>query len=69
MDVNWKQYRTDEGAIVHEMTNDLYQVVGMVRKDGKEYLGNVKGRSSFKRKTIKSAKADVEYIYNNLGVA
>jgi hypothetical protein len=67
--VNWKQRRTDEGWVVHEMTNELYQVVGFIKPEGKQYLANVKGRSPFKRRTVKSAKADVEMIYDKLGVA
>ena len=51
------------------MTNEFYQVVGFIKPDGKEYLANVKGRSPFHRKTVKSAKADVEMIYEKLGIA
>ena len=67
--VNWKQHRHENGYVYHEMTNELYQVVGFIKPEGKQYLANVKGRSPFHRKTVKSAKADVEMIYEKLGIA
>jgi hypothetical protein len=69
MDIRWKQKRHEKGYVYHEMYDMWDQVAGLVVPDGKQYLGNVRGRSAFKRKTVKSAKADVEYIYEKLGVA
>ena len=69
MQIKWKQHRHENGYIYHEMTNEVYQVVGFIKPEGKQYLANVKGRSAFKRRTVKSAKADVEMIYEKLGIA
>tara|TARA_R100000951_G_scaffold60006_1_gene50423 strand:+ start:302 stop:514 length:213 start_codon:yes stop_codon:yes gene_type:complete len=69
MSVKWKQHRHEKGYVYHEMTNEFYQVVGFIKPDGKEYSANVKGRSAFKRRTVKAAKADVEMIYEKLGIA
>ena len=68
MEVKWKQHRHEKGYVYHEMTNEFYQVVGFIKPEGNQYVANVKGRSAFHRRSVKSAKADVEMIYEKLGV-
>jgi len=68
-DTYWKQSRHELGFVYHEMYDMWKQPVGLVKKNGRIFEANVRGRSSFTRRTLKSAKADVEMIYNKLGVA
>ena len=66
-DIHWKQERHELGFVYHEMYDMWNQPVGYIKKKGKVYEANVRGRSSFERRTLQSAKADVEMIYEKLG--
>tara|TARA_X000001316_G_C922193_1_gene37104 strand:- start:3810 stop:4022 length:213 start_codon:yes stop_codon:yes gene_type:complete len=66
-DIRWKQDRHELGFVYYEMFDMWNQPVGYVKKNGKVYEANVRGRSTFTRRTLNSAKADVEMIYGKLG--
>jgi hypothetical protein len=68
-DIYWKQSRHELGYVYHEMFDMYKQPVGLIKKNGNLFEANVRGRSSFTRRSLKSAKADIEMIYNKLGVA
>jgi len=66
-DIRWKQDRHELGFVYYEMFDLWNQPVGFIKKKGRVYEANVRGRSSFTRRTLQSAKADVEMIYDKLG--
>lgn len=66
-DIRWKQERHELGFVYYEMYDMWNQPVGYIKKNGRVYEANVRGRSSFTRRTLNSAKADVEMIYEKLG--
>lgn len=66
-DIRWKKSRHDLGFVYYEMFDLWNQPVGFIKKNGKKFEANVRGRSSFERRTLQSAKADVEMIYEKLG--
>jgi len=67
--VRWSRNRNELGFIEHTLVDTVQQVkIGYVKPLGKVYEANVTGRPVFTRDTLKSAKSDVEYMYNRLGV-
>jgi len=66
-DIRWKQDRHELGFVYYEMYNLWDQPVGFIKKVGNTFEANVRGRSAFTRRTLKSAKSDVEMIYEKLG--
>lgn len=70
MDVmRWKRNRNELGFIEHTLYDSItYNNVGYVKPVGKKFEAYVEGRPTFTRETLKSAKKDVEYMYDKLGV-
>ena len=67
--VKWKTKRNDLGHIDHFLYDTIdYKMVGHVRKTGRIFEAKVLGRPLFTRRTLKSAKSDVEMIFDKLGV-
>ena len=67
--VKWKTNRNFLGHVDHFLYDTVdSKMVGHVRKSGRIYEGKVLGRPLFTRKTLKSAKNDVEHMFDKLGV-
>lgn len=67
--MRWRRKRNDLGFIEHVFYDSItYNDVGYIKPSGKKYEANVTGRPIFTRETLKSAKKDVEYMYDKLGV-
>ena len=67
--MRWRRNRNDLGYIEHTLYDSItYNEVGFIKPSGKKFEAYVKGRPIFTRETLKSAKKDVEYMYDKLGV-
>lgn len=68
--IRWKQDRRDLGYIEHTAYDSITgKVVGAVHKVGtSKFEANVTGRPVFHRRSLLSAKNDVQYMYEKLGV-
>lgn len=67
--MRWRRSRNNLGFIEHFYYDSITSNnVGYIKPSGKVYEANVTGRPVFTRETLKSAKKDVEYMYDKLGV-
>lgn len=65
----WRTKRNDLGYVDHFFYDTIDQrELGHVFKNGKVYEAKVTGRNAFTRKSLKAAKADVEHMFDKLGV-
>lgn len=68
--IRWKQSRNDLGYIEHTAYDSITgNTIGSVHKvKNSKFEANVTGRPVFHRTSLLSAKNDVEYMYDKLGV-
>ena len=68
--VKWKTARHDLGYVEHIAYDSVTsRVVGRVHKvKTSKFQANVTGRPIFHRRSLLSAKNDVQYMYEKLGV-
>lgn len=68
--IKWKQDRVDLGYILHTAYDSITgKTIGEVRKiKTNQFEARVFGRPIFHRRSLLSAKNDVQYMYEKLGV-